>query len=73
MGSPLNVLSLNHQKKGREKENKISPFVYEGGIFNYFGNPLQQSLLSISFAGGNGQNPILQKAQPGSLDGRRQG
>lgn len=42
MGSTLNVFSFNHQKKGREKENKISPFVYEGDIFNYFGNSLQR-------------------------------
>lgn len=33
---------FNHQKKGREKENKISPFVYEGDIFNYYGNSLQR-------------------------------
>lgn len=42
MGSTLNVFSFNYQKKGREKENKISPFVYEGDIFNYFGNSLQR-------------------------------
>lgn len=43
MGSALSVLTFNHQKKGREKENKISPLVYEGDIFNYFGNSLQHT------------------------------